>query len=473
MGGELYLSASSEPGQFHKPEPKSLRNQCRPMEVDAAPLKEVEGTSSACERVFTLGSGSGALPSAHIELWRKGQLCDMELTAGGQSFSAHRYVMAGASAYVRTRLAAHMGDSKSCIEVADQPPEVLSALLNFIYTGTCCVGESQLCSLLHAASFFQVDALQGVCEKELTEKELTDENVLEAWLVADSLTLPTLDAAAQAKASANFEKLSATPAFARLRPHMLTALVQSESLQLTSEENVHHAILAWGAAQAPPASVETLLSMLQHVRYPHCSYEFVQEVRRSLPLASCQGESMLLDLFQAAWFSRGARVPRRTPDKALESELLVAPQINGATQVTWRLEAPTGSSKHDFEQRTSVHSPSFTSHEGSCSWKLCLFPYGNGSHSLALYLVPADVTSLPVGWSRKISFELSVVNATDAEKSVIKEAEHTFSRKVVDWGYRDLIELSQLHAPEGGFIVDGKMVISAKIWAADPDEEED
>ena len=109
----------------------------------------------------------------------------------------------------------------------------------------------------------------------------------------------------------------------------------------------------------------------------------------------------------------------------------------------------------------------------SCSWKLCLFPYGNGSHSLALYLVPADVTSLPVGWSRKISFELSVVNATDAEKSVIKEAEHTFSRKVVDWGYRDLIELSQLHAPEGGFIVDGKMVISAKIWAADPDEEED
>ena len=270
MGGELYLSASSEPGHFHKPEPKSLRNQCRPMEVDAAPLKEVEGTSSACERVFTLGSGSGALPSAHIELWRKGQLCDMELTAGGQSFSAHRYVMAGASAYVRTRLAAHMGDSKSCIEVADQPPEVLSALLNFIYTGTCCVGESQLCSLLHAASFFQVDALQGVCEKELTEKELTDENVLEAWLVADSLTLPTLDAAAQAKASANFEKLSATPAFARLRPHMLTALVQSESLQLTSEENVHHAILAWGAAQAPPASVETLLSMLQHVRYPHC-----------------------------------------------------------------------------------------------------------------------------------------------------------------------------------------------------------
>jgi len=112
-------------------------------------------------------------------------------------------------------------------------------------------------------------------------------------------------------------------------------------------------------------------------------------------------------------------------------------------------------------KQLKLYSPVFQS--GQYNWRILLFPNGNNVQQLSVYLDVADSVTLPQGWSRQAHFSLTVQNTKDPSKSVVKDADHHFTLRACDWGFREFVQLHELRDPRSGFINDDKLVISARV----------
>ena len=140
-------------------------------------------------------------------------------------------------------------------------------------------------------------------------------------------------------------------------------------------------------------------------------------------------------------------------------------------EYTWAVES--------FEKmkQNKVYSPVFQS--GQYNWRILLFPGGNNVQQLSVYLDVADSATLPQGWSRRAHFSLTVHNQKDPALSVIKDAEHHFTAKACDWGFREFVTLAEVRDKNSGFITDDKLLLTAKVrvepqvnwWAWDSKKE--
>lgn len=126
----------------------------------------------------------------------------------------------------------------------------------------------------------------------------------------------------------------------------------------------------------------------------------------------------------------------------------------------WRLST-TGlfsdeENAHNLDYK--ICSPAFANSLGH-NFRILLFPNGNKSDHLSVYLLP-DVT-LP----KHVSFTIAVINQKDSTKSVVLEAVHDFARRddANDWGFRSTLPLRDLRDPRCGFLVDGNIVVSMSV----------
>ena len=71
-------------------------------------------------------------------------------------------------------------------------------------------------------------------------------------------------------------------------------------------------------------------------------------------------------------------------------------------------------------------------------------------------MLPSDFFPLPCRWGVVDAFtSLSVGPCADAD--------HHFTIRACDWGFREFVPLSELRDPRSGFSVDEKVMISAKV----------
>mmetsp|Transcript_18165 Transcript_18165/g.59352 ORF Transcript_18165/g.59352 Transcript_18165/m.59352 type:complete len:1097 (+) Transcript_18165:86-3376(+) len=106
-------------------------------------------------------------------------------------------------------------------------------------------------------------------------------------------------------------------------------------------------------------------------------------------------------------------------------------------------------------------SPVFTA--GGYPWRLLVFPRGNSSPHLSLFLEVADSDALPVGWSRTASFILTVTSSTSPHYTVKKEASHLFDSREADWGFTQFIPLTDLNDPAKGYVTDDTLTVECEV----------
>ena len=119
-----------------------------------------------------------------------------------------------------------------------------------------------------------------------------------------------------------------------------------------------------------------------------------------------------------------------------------------------------------------------------------MYPRGsNADRNLSVYLAVADNATLPQGWGRRAKFSLKVHN--QKKSPIVKgarsysrrdlrlyltdllprtDANHYFTSREADWGWRDFVPLSEMRDPESGFRTDDKVMISASVVADLGDE---
>ncbi|KAM6923801.1 zinc finger and BTB domain-containing protein 5-like [Xenentodon cancila] len=108
------------------------------------------------------------------------QLCDCLVVVGGQTFQAHRSILAACSSHFRALLCSSEGAGDSAADRSGPDlmeldpevvtPEAFSTLLDMIYTSTLSLGASNVMDVLLAASHLHLNTVVKACKLHLSRR---------------------------------------------------------------------------------------------------------------------------------------------------------------------------------------------------------------------------------------------------------------------------------------------------------------
>ncbi|KAL7252579.1 hypothetical protein ACSBR1_007193 [Camellia fascicularis] len=127
--------------------------------------------------------------------------------------------------------------------------------------------------------------------------------------------------------------------------------------------------------------------------------------------------------------------------------------IDDQQRFTWKIE--------NFSSLCTKKLYSSTFSTGSYKWRMLLFPKGNNTNHLSMYVEVPDSAVLPYGWSRYAQFSLAVIDQIHNQNFVRKVKQHEFNSEESDWGFTSFMPLSELHDPSKGFLVNDTIIIEA------------
>ena len=181
--------------------------------------------------------GEDELRSNLAALWREGSLCDVTIIVGARQYPAHRAVLAAASPYMKSMLAGDFAESRAKeITLQELSESAFDSVLKFVYERKCTLPSADaLQEVLLAACRLRVEALQQACCSAIIDR-LSPAVCLDAWDLAERLSLERLTAAAKKVALNAFGEVSASPGFAVLPAARLDELLADDELNVVREE---------------------------------------------------------------------------------------------------------------------------------------------------------------------------------------------------------------------------------------------
>lgn len=110
---------------------------------------------------------------------------DVHLESKDQKFPAHKAILAARSPVFKAMFEHKMEESETgCVNIDDVDPDVVTELLQFVYTGTSTSIDKMADRLLAAADKYALDRLKVMCEEALCQS-LSSENAADVLILAD------------------------------------------------------------------------------------------------------------------------------------------------------------------------------------------------------------------------------------------------------------------------------------------------
>nr|XP_060640717.1 kelch-like protein 21 [Anolis sagrei ordinatus] len=194
---------------------------------------------------------------------------DVVLEVDGGLFPANRRVLSHHSRYFQALFFG--GPFRECcqrhIRLQGIEDESFGALLSCVQTGIpLAISHSNVASLLEAADFLALEGPKRCCEAFL-ERALRTSNCLGLMTFAEHFSCPRLLSAARGVALSHWEEVAALDEMPMLPPEALAALLRSDHLFVSHEDQTLEALLRWVAAE-PAGREERFLELVALVRGP-------------------------------------------------------------------------------------------------------------------------------------------------------------------------------------------------------------
>nr|XP_018918256.1 PREDICTED: kelch-like protein 26 [Bemisia tabaci] len=194
---------------------------------------------------FESPSHMGTLLSGLYALRTQGLLLDVTLLAGGDSFKAHRVVLASCSDYFRAMFTDAMKEARQKeIRLNGVSAAGMRLLLDYAYTSRLSLNLANIQDVLSAASHIQVVAVVEACSNYL-QSQLDCENCVDIATISETYSLSKLRVRVYRFMSAHLREFSMLPEFLRLSVEQLEHLLSCDFPVDCSESEVLHIVLKW------------------------------------------------------------------------------------------------------------------------------------------------------------------------------------------------------------------------------------
>ncbi len=178
-------------------------------------------------------------------LRESGQLCDVSLEVEGETILAHRLVLASLSPYFRAMFTGEMAESKKkVIAINGVDASSLRTLVEYAYTATIKISESNVQAILPAASALQFEEVKRACS-EFLKRQLDADNCLGIKLFAEVHCCQELQSAATNYSSHYFSQVHRKDEYLKLSFDDLKFYLSSDQLNVSSEFEVYEAAIVW------------------------------------------------------------------------------------------------------------------------------------------------------------------------------------------------------------------------------------
>ncbi|KAG7463998.1 hypothetical protein MATL_G00182600 [Megalops atlanticus] len=200
------------------------------------------------------------------EFYVGGLFTDITLQcATGETFRCHKAALSARSSYFRVMFTADMRErSGDAVTLTGVEGEVLSALVDYVYTARVSITQANVQSLLEAADLLQFGAVKRACEEFLV-RFLDVDNCLGMHSFAELHLCPALEREASRALRCRFEELARQEEFLEAGFEKLCSVLSAENLNVRGEEVLLEAVARWVAHDAP-ARADRIGDLLRCVR---------------------------------------------------------------------------------------------------------------------------------------------------------------------------------------------------------------
>lgn len=216
------------------------------------------------------------------QMREESKLCDVVLEVEGTEIHAHRLVLAASSTYFYSMFVRDMLESRQeRITLQGVDVEATRLLVEFAYSTKLEITTDNVQSLMTAASLFNFPAVFEATSKFLS-KQLHHTNCLGIRSFARTHGSSELMGAATAYLREHFMDTVKNDEYVNLSADDLAFLLDSEDLNVSSEEDVYQAVQMW-LLHSPDDRKEHLPLLLRSVRLPLLSPTFLTQHVESNP----------------------------------------------------------------------------------------------------------------------------------------------------------------------------------------------
>ncbi|XP_071637015.1 kelch-like protein 5 isoform X1 [Temnothorax longispinosus] len=206
----------------------------------------------------------------------KQQLTDVTLIAGNKRIPAHRLVLSVGSEYFAAMFTNSMRESvQNEIELMNVDGDALWALVLYCYTGCIELQEDSVETLLVTACLLQMNPVIKACCQFLV-KQLHPSNCLGIRMFADTQGCSELVEYAHAYTTKHFIEVTKNEEFLLLSANEVSKLLESEDLNVPSEETIFHALVTW-LEHDPENRSKDASKLLGLVKLPLLSPAFIAD----------------------------------------------------------------------------------------------------------------------------------------------------------------------------------------------------
>ncbi|XP_043282923.1 actin-binding protein IPP-like isoform X2 [Venturia canescens] len=220
----------------------------------------------------------------------KNQFSDVGIVAGDSIIRAHRSVLAASSAYFNAMFTGGLvEEQQELVEIHSVSPNILSILIDFIYTGNVDITQDNVQELFAAADMLELDEVVSGCIDYLRQ-QLHYSNALGIYRFAEAHNRLDLLETALHFIEVNFPQVSQEEEFLDLPKDYLIHFLSSEYIHVDTEFQVFQAAYNW-IVHDIPARRCYVFEILGHIRLRLCSLARLDSV-----ILECKDASLIVAL---------------------------------------------------------------------------------------------------------------------------------------------------------------------------------
>ncbi|XP_011500477.1 PREDICTED: actin-binding protein IPP [Ceratosolen solmsi marchali] len=244
------------------------------MNFPAQPKNEISDNSNS---VYTVGQYAPKVLQNLNSQRLNNQFSDVGLIVGNTIIRAHRSVLAASSAYFNAMFTGGLvEEQQELVEIHSIPENILSILIDFIYSGNVNVTQDNVQELFAAADMLELNEVVSSCISYL-EEQLHFSNALGIYRFAETHNCADLLETALRFIQINFPRVSQEEEFLDLPKEHLVSFLSSENIHIDTEFQVFEAAYNW-ITHDIPARRCYVFEIFSHIRLRLCSMACLNQI---------------------------------------------------------------------------------------------------------------------------------------------------------------------------------------------------